>query len=49
MVSAVSQGNPVAHGLPTTFLVSADGAEVRRIDGPFNLASLERSVRALIQ
>lgn len=34
--------------LPATFLVGVDGAEVRRIDGPFDLASLERSVRALI-
>ena len=30
--------------LPATFLVSRDGREVRRIDGPFELHELERAV-----
>ena len=34
--------------LPATFLIGPDGALVRRIDGPFELASLERAVRALV-
>jgi cytochrome c biogenesis protein CcmG/thiol:disulfide interchange protein DsbE len=34
--------------LPATFVVGRDGAMVRRIDGPFDLADLERSIRRLV-
>lgn len=34
--------------LPATFLIGRNGAEVRRIDGPFELADLERSIRRLL-
>jgi cytochrome c biogenesis protein CcmG/thiol:disulfide interchange protein DsbE len=34
--------------LPATFVVGTDGALVRRIDGPFDLTDLERSIRSLV-
>ena len=34
--------------LPATFLIGRDGSDVRRIDGPFDRADLERSIRKLL-
>lgn len=34
--------------LPVTFVVGRDGVVVRRIDGPFDPADLERSIRKLV-